>query len=450
MEPLFRLGNFVAFRPQSLLSVGYGVSMREYTDKKTLLPESKISSTIAAMANPYIPPQSILDAYAHVLVNFALNSGEGVRRGEVVQLSVPDIAKPLALALQNTVLKAGAHPIMRLLPTGFDKDFYTLASDEQLQFFPREFSKAKADLLDHQIGIIAEPDPLELAEVNPSKIMQARNTQKPYRDWLVSKENHGKFTWTVALWGVQAKADEVGLTLKEYWDQIIKACFLDEADPIAKWREVVALQEEIKGKLNALEIEYVLVKGEDVDLKIKLGANRIWQGGSGRNIPSFELFTSPDWRGVDGWIRFNEPLYRYGNVIRDIELKVEHGIITKASAKTGNKFLQAMLQTEHADKFGEFSMTDRRMSRITHPMAETLFDENIGGRYGNSHLAIGMAYKDCFRGDPSKVTPEEWVAMGFNDSAEHTDMMTTTDRTITAILTDGRQVLLYEDGQFVI
>lgn len=402
------------------------------------------------MSNTYLPSQQIIDKYAHVLVNFALNSGKGVKKGEVVQCSVPDVAKPMALALQNTLLRAGAHPIIRLLPTGFDRDFYTLAGEEQLTFFPREFSKAKAELIDHQIGIIAEPNPLELSEVDPTKIMLARNTQKPYRDWLNDKENRGAFTWTLALWGVEAKAKEVGLTLEEYWQQIIKACFLDEVDPVAKWKEILVTHEEVKNKLNEMKIEYVLVKGADVDLKIKIGANRIWQGGSGRNIPSFEIFTSPDWRDINGWIKFNEPLYRYGNIIRDIYLEVENGLIVKAKAKTGDQFLQTMLQTKNANKFGEFSMTDKRMSRITHTMAETLFDENIGGRYGNSHLAIGMAYKDCFRGDPSQVKAKEWDEMGFNDSAEHTDMMTTTDRTITAILADGKEVLIYQDGQFVI
>ena len=402
------------------------------------------------MSDTYLPPQNIIDKYAHVLVNFALNSGEGVKKGEVVQCSVPDIAKPMALALQNTLLKAGAHPIMRLLPTGFDRDFYTLASDEQLGFFPREFSRAKSELIDHQIGIIAEPDPLELSEVDPHKIMLARNTQKPYRDWLNEKENKGKFTWTVALWGVEAKAKEVGLSLQEYWQQIIKACFLDEKDPVAKWKEIQAMQLEVKQKLDDMKIQYVLVKGADVDLKIKIGANRIWKCGEGRNVPSFEIFTSPDWREIDGWIKFNEPLYRYGNIIRDIYLRVEHGIIVEAKAKTGDKFLQTMLETKDANKFGEFSMTDKRMSHITHPMAETLFDENIGGRYGNSHLAIGMAYKDCYRGNPSEVEPMEWEAMGFNDSAEHTDMMTTTDRSVTAILQNGKEVLIYQDGQFVI
>ena len=110
----------------------------------------------------YQPPKKILTAYANVLVNFALNSGKGVNPGEVVQVIVPDVAKDFALELQNTLLKAGAHPILRLTPTGFDKDFYNLANDEQLNFFPREYMNAKKDLIDHQIGIIADPDPFEI------------------------------------------------------------------------------------------------------------------------------------------------------------------------------------------------------------------------------------------------------------------------------------------------
>jgi aminopeptidase len=398
----------------------------------------------------YQPPKKVLAAYANLLVNFALNSGKGVNPGEVVQVVVPDVAKPLALELQNTLLKAGAHPMMRLVPTGFDKDFFTLANDEQLNFFPREFSRAKKDLIDHQIGIIADPDPFELAEVNPQKIMQARNSKKPYRDWLNEKENKGQFTWTLALWAVEAKAKEVGLSLEEYWEQIIKACYLDKEDPVVEWQKIAKMQEEIKQKLNEMKIEFVKMEGKDVDLKVGIGADRIWNGGSGRNIPSFEIFTSPDWREVNGWIRFNEPLYRYGNLIEDVYLKIEDGIVVEAKAKKGDKFLQEMLKTKNANKIGEFSLTDKRMSRITHPMAETLFDENTGGEFGNSHLAIGMAYKDCYRGNPDEVTKEEWEEMGFNDSAEHTDIVTTTDRTVTAFMKNGEQKVIYQDGRFII
>lgn len=114
------------------------------------------------MTQSFSPSQTILNRYAEVLVNFALNSGKGVKKGEVVECIVPDVAKPLALALQNAILKAGAHPMLRPIFTGFDKDYYTLANDSQLKFFPVDFQKEKAKLVDHQIGIIADVDPQEL------------------------------------------------------------------------------------------------------------------------------------------------------------------------------------------------------------------------------------------------------------------------------------------------
>ena len=398
----------------------------------------------------YIPPQHILKNYAHVLVNFALGQEEGILKGEVVECIVPDIAKPLALELQNAILDAGGHVLMRLLPTGFDRDFFEHASQEQLTFFPAKHLQAKADLIDHTIGIIAEPEPDELKDTDPSKIMTARNSKKAYRDWLTLKEHNAKFTWTLALWGVEAKAALVGLTLEEYWQQIIKACFLDAADPVAEWRKVTTLQDTIKDALNALPIETIHMTGADVDLKVTLTPERLWAGGTNRNIPSFELFTSPDWRGTEGWIQFNQPVNRYGNVIDGVRLEFHEGVISQAFATQGNTILQEMIKTPGADKLGEYSLTDKRLSHITHPMAETLYDENIGGQFGNSHVAIGMAYRDCYRGNPGVVSEEEWARLGYNDSAEHTDIVTTSDRTVVATMRDGSTKTIYADGQFTV
>lgn len=398
----------------------------------------------------YQPPAEIVEKYARVLVNFALNSGKGLQPQEVVEITVPDVAKPMARALQNQVLKSGGYPIMRLLPTGFEQDYYTLAKDHQLTFFPKDYWSSKAELLHHQVQVIADPYPDQLKEIEPQKIISARDSKKQYKDWLIEKENKGDFTWTIALWGVPAKAELVGLSLKEYWQQIIKACYLDEDDPISKWREIHTLQLEIKQTLNEMQIDWIKVKGDDVDLKLKIGPERVWAGGSGRNVPSFEIFTSPDWRGTEGHIKINEPVYRYGNVIKNAEFSFKNGLVDEAQAETGNQFLQAMLKSENADKLGEFSLTDKRMSRITHPMAETLFDENIGGPFGNMHVALGMAYKDCYRGDANQLDKKDWEEKGFNDAAEHTDFVTTKDRTVTAVLADGTEKIIYKEGQFVV
>lgn len=398
----------------------------------------------------YQPSQKTLEKYADLLVNFALHAGKGVKKGEVVLCIVDDVAKPLLIELHKAVLKAGAHPMLRLIPTGINKDFYKYANDSQLTFFPEKYVKARCDTIDHQIGIISEVDPFELQKVDSQKIFKAMQNKKKVREWLDEKEHRGKYTWTLALYGTGAMAKEAGMSLKEYWKIIEQACYLDKKDPIAEWKKIHKEQERVMKKLNAMKIQSVHVQGRNIDLRVKIGSDRAWFGGSGRNIPSYEIFTSPDWRGTEGYIYFNQPLYRYGNRAEGIRLEFNNGKVVKVDAKKGKKLIENMLKQKNADKLGEFSLTDSRVSRITKFTANTLFDENIGGRYGNTHVAIGAAYKDCYAGDPSKPTKKQWDAMGFNDSVEHTDMMSTEDRTVTATLSDGSEKVIYADGKFTV
>ena len=181
---------------------------------------------------------------------------------------------------------------------------------------------------------------------------------------------------------------------------------------------------------------------------MSLGESRQWVGGSGRNIPSFEIFTSPDWRGTEGWIYFNQPLYRYGNVVKGVRLEFQEGRVVDASAEQNEDVIREMIATENADKVGEFSLTDSRFSRITRFMAETLYDENVGGPFGNTHIALGNAYHDCFAGDPATLSESEWERLGFNNSSVHTDIVSTSDRTVTATLRDGATRVIYEGGRF--
>lgn len=396
----------------------------------------------------YQPSDEILDKYADVLVNFALNSGKGISPGEVVQCVVPDTAKPLLVALYRKILISGGHPVMRMLPSGLDKIFYEQANEEQLGFFPRKYVKARIELIDHSIGILADHDLHELQDIEPAKIIKNQEAQKQARAWMSDKEYAGKFTWTLGLYGTPAMALEAGLTLEEYWQEIIQACFLDKADPVTEWKKVASEQQRIKSVLDQLHIKRIHVEADGTDLWIRLGEKRRWVGGSGRNIPSFEIFTSPDWRGTEGYISFNQPLYRYGKLITGIRLEFKQGQVIKADAKQNQDLLTQMIARPNADKVGEFSMTDAKMSRITKFMANTLYDENIGNHFGNTHIAVGMSYKDAYNGDPLKVKKSWWKKMGFNDSGEHCDIVSTSDRVITAILENGKQVVIFAEGKF--
>jgi aminopeptidase len=401
----------------------------------------------------YTPPQEHLDRYASVLVDFALGGGSGVRPGEVVRVVAPESAKPLYAALNRAVWRAGGHVIGSYQPdddeaVNLARDFYEAANDEQLDHFPARYTRGIVDEMDHQVTVIAPSDPRALDAVDPARIMRRSEAMRPLLDWRGEKENAGRFTWTLGLYGTPAMAAEAGMGIEEYWEQIVHACFLDSEDPLARWREVGCRIDETREWLDALDIERLHVEGQDVDLRIALGESRRWLGGRGRNIPSFEIFTSPDWRGTEGWIYCNQPLYRYGNLVRGVRLTFAGGLVTEATAEENEPVLREMIATEGADRVGEFSLTDRRFSRITRFMAQTLYDENVGGEFGNTHIAVGRAYQDAYAGDPAQVGAEEWQRLGFNSSSVHTDVVSTTDRVVTAQLRGGGERVIYRDGEF--
>jgi aminopeptidase len=401
----------------------------------------------------YTPPQEILERYASVLVDFALGGGEGIKQGEVVRVTSPESAKSLYAELLKAVWRAGGHVIGGYYPDeeqgmGGSKAFYELAGDQQLDHFPARYLRGLVDEMDHQVSVIADSDPHSLESVDPAKIMRRGETMREVMDWRGEKENDGRFSWTLGLYGTAAMAAEAGMSAEEYWEQIVHACFLDEEDPIARWCEVGRRLDETREHLDALDIERVHVEGEDVDLWVSIGEQRRWLGGRGRNIPSFELFTSPDWRGTEGWIRFDQPLYRYGNLVKGIRLAFVDGRVSEVSAEENEAVLKEMIATEGADRIGEFSLTDKRFSRITRFMAQTLYDENVGGPFGNTHIAVGRSYQDAYSGDIAAVKPEEWERLGFNNSSVHTDIVSTTDRVVTAQLRSGGERVIYSNGEF--
>jgi aminopeptidase len=403
---------------------------------------------------PYTPAQETLQRYADVMVNFALGGGEGISEGDVVRVVAHESAKLLYVELTRAVWRAGGHVLGHYLPddersgANLSRDFYELAGEQQLDFFPALQARGLIDQIDHQVSVISDADMHALEDVEASRIMRANRAMKPLLDWRTDKENEGRFTWSLCLYGTPAMAAEARLSEEEYWEQIVRACFLDDPDPIARWREVTGQIGDAMQLLNELPIERLHVQGEDVDLQLALGEQRRWMGGSGRNIPSFEIFTSPDWRGTEGWIRFNQPLYRYGSLIEGVELGFSGGRVNRATASRNEQLLAEMIATENADKVGEYSLTDARFSRITRFMAETLYDENVGGPFGNTHLALGKSYHDCFDGDPAAVPRARWEELGFNDSTVHTDIVSTSDRTVTARLRDGSERVIYAGGRF--
>jgi len=401
----------------------------------------------------YEVPSEYLKRYGDLLVNYALGGGDGIRPGDVVCVRGPESSKPLYAAICRAVWQAGGNVVHDFQPdddasVNLMRDFFEVASPQQLDWFPEAYYRGSIDQLDHLAFILCEPDPHALSDVDPAKMMARQSSFAPLVQWQAAKEAAGAFTWTIGLYPTEAMAAEAELTLEQYWDEVAKACFLDDPDPKRRWREVAERIDTFTSWLSSLPIERLHVHGPDADLWLTLGERRRWAGGSGRNIPSFECYTSPDWRGTEGWIRFSEPLYTHGSLIKGVRLEFVGGRVTGAMADEQEPLLQQMIATPGADRVGEFSLTDSRLSRITKFMANTLFDENVGGPHGNTHLAIGKSIQDCYDGDPAPLSAQDWDRLGFNDSVVHTDIISTAEREVTALLRDGSSTTIYAGGQF--
>lgn len=402
----------------------------------------------------YHPSQEILRKYADVLVNFALNDGKGITKGQTVLVVISESARPLLVELRKAITKAGGNIILKYIPSdearySFSRDFYMYAKGSQLTYAPQKYFAGMVSDADHVLTVLSE-DPKGLKGLPAQKISTHTNALARLRGEYKKKEEKGKLTWALALYATPEQAQEADLSLKAYWQQIIRACLLDKKDPVKEWKRIFKNIHDYRKKLDALDIKNVHVKGPDVDLTVTLGEKRSWLGGTGHNIPTFEIYTSPDWRGTEGWIRFNQPLFYLGNKITGIELWFEKGRVVKSRAKTNQALLRSMIATKDADKVGEFSLTDKRFSRIEKFMAHTLFDENVGGANGNTHIALGMAYKEAYTGDTKKMTLKKWRDLGFNDSSVHTDIISTAPRTVTATMRDGSTKVIYKNGMFTV
>lgn len=396
------------------------------------------------------PAQS--EKYADVLLWGLLTARKGrFKKGDIILIQFDRPAAGLAEILQGRILDMKMHPVLRAVATyGMDKIFYQKSDLRQLTFLvpgDRELYGS----LNGRIFLRAPESLTHLSDVDPAKIGKALVSRKVYREIMDKREEKGVYSWTLCTLPTPEPARQAGLSLRQYTEQIVKACYLDFDEPVAEWNRIYKEVGSIKKWLNGLEIRYIQVQSGNTDLRITPGEQRRWLGISGHNIPSFEIFISPDWRGTEGVYYADQPSFRTGNYVEGVRLFFKKGTAVKAEAEKGEEFVRKQIAMDRgASRVGEFSLTDRRFSRINRFMADTLFDENYGGKFGNCHLAVGSSYSDTFSGNPAKLTKEKKKAMGFNDSALHWDLVNTEDKTVTARLASGKNLVIYEKGVFKI
>ena len=391
-----------------------------------------------------------LDAYAQVMI-WALDTARGrrLRAGNLVLLQSDPAAAALAEKIYTLLLRRSLQPVVRWNPTvSMEHDFYALGEDKQLTFHPPG-TKELLGALHGAIHLRAPESLTHLRDVRPERISMATLARKPLRDILDAREHRGLFGWTLAMLPTEQMALAANMDLEAYSRQIVKACYLDSDDAVKNWREVFAAISRIKRWLNGLNPKALHVVSENMDLEVSIGEQRKWVGLSGHNIPSFEVFLSPDWRGVRGVYFADQPSYRNGNLVSGVRLEFSDGRVSSAQAEQGEAFLRSQVSMDQgAAQVGEFSLTDKRFSRIDAFMANTLFDENYGGASGNCHLALGSSYVESFSGRMADLDKRRKRSLGFNESALHWDLVNTRPKVVTARLRSGKSRVIYENGEF--
>ncbi len=394
--------------------------------------------------------EKYLERYADVLVWGLKTARTGrYKKGDIILIRYDRPAVRLAEIIYDRVVGMDMHPVQRMVGTpAMEKSFFGKANNKQLVFQ----APGEAELYGNIHGSIflnAPESITHLSDIDPTRIGKAAIARKPLRDILDKREEAGDFGWTLCMLPTAELAQHAGLDEKEYARQIARACFLDKTDPVAAWQEVYRNAAAIKKWLSSLDIEECHVESENIDLVVTPGLRRRWLGISGHNIPSFEIFLSPDWRGTRGIYYADQPSYRSGNYVEGVRLEFARGKVVDVQAVKGADFVKKQLGMDQgASRLGEFSLTDKRFSKISKFMANTLFDENFGGAQGNCHVALGASYSDTYDGDPAQLSAGLKKELGFNDSALHWDLVNTEKKRVKARLRGGKVVTIYENGKF--
>lgn len=392
-----------------------------------------------------------LNRYADILLWAMKKARTGkFKKNDIVTIRYNTPSIRLAEILNAKLLGIGMNPVLRTIPTPtMERNHFELSNNRQLVFIPPG-EKELYKNLNGSIFLHAPESITHLKNIDPKKIGEMAVSRKIFRDILSKREEQGLFGWTLCIFPTKKLAQHAGLSMKEYTRQIIKSCFLNKISPISQWEQIFKNAVSIKKWLNSLNVKFYHIESENVDLEISPGTKRRWIGLSGHNIPSFEIFLSPDWRGTTGVYFADQPSYRSGNYVKNVRLEFKKGSVVKISAKKGEAFVKNQLSMDKgANKLGEFSLTDKRFSKINVFMANTLFDENYGGKYGNCHVAVGSSYSDSYSGDLKSLSKNLKKKLGFNDSALHWDLVNTEKKRVSAHLASGKIITIYENGRFL-
>lgn len=404
-----------------------------------------------------------LENYAKLAVEFGVN----VQKNEDVLINSSLEDPTLARLIAKYAYQKGARLVsINWKDEELTKLKYTYEDQETLNEVPDYIIEKNIYQLEkhrsNRISIIGD-DPDLLKDLDQKKIAEAvRENSLKLKDFVKYTMND-MVSWLVIAYPTKKWAKKIFPDLDEekavdkLWEVIFDVSRVDEDWEKTKknWNDHVTLLNEKADFLNSHQFDEVHYKSKNgTDLRVKLPKNHIWMSASSKNekgdlflpnIPTEEVFTSPQFDGVDGRLVAVKPLVYNGVIINNFEFTFENGKVVDFKAEEGYDTLKEMLESdENAKYLGEIALVpyESPISKSNILFFNTLFDENA-----SCHFALGKAYPTTIKGG-TEVEDKDLHKIGLNDSLIHEDFMVGAKDLNIKAYKDGEEFDIFVDGNW--
>jgi aminopeptidase len=378
-----------------------------------------------------VSPEERLERYAELAVRVGANVQPGQ---EVVVMCLVEHA-PIARAVARQAYRAGAARVTSFYgDLHFRRAAVELGPPDELGYSAPhlvEWIRTWADTRPALIQLTGNPDRSLFDGLDPALVAKAepRELRATYLP-LVSER---KLNWVIVSapnegWARQVFGEP---DVERLWQAVATATRLDQPDPVAAWREHAARLEARAAALDERRFDAIRFRGPGTDLTVGMLPFARWRCATFEtetgirhipNLPTEEIFTTPDARRTEGTVRSTYPLVvpGVGALVEGLELRFEGGKAVDVRADRGGEVVaQQLASDERAPYLGEVALVDGDSSvrRTGLVFSDTLFDENA-----SCHLAYGEAVRMAVEGVDGK-SPDELLQLGVNVSRVHTDFM---------------------------
>jgi aminopeptidase len=371
----------------------------------------------------------LLKGYARLAVEIGVN----LQPGQDLHVNCYPEHLELARAVADAAYRVGARRVdLNVTDPHVRRAMIEHGPDEELESTPPWLLTRLNDLAERQGAVLllvgdAEPD--LMSKLDQQRVAKAR--MKDLRTRQLELVATGKLSWAIvgspnAGWAEAVFGEP---DVEKLWEAVGSTVRLDEADPVAAWRAHIDMLKARAASLNGRSFDAVRLTGPGTDLTIGLTPRSRWiaaetQTAWGQthvpNLPTEEVFTTPDRRRTDGTVRSTMPLVLQGTVVRNLELRFENGEIVDVKASSGEEVIRQQIETDEGSKrLGELALVDgdSRVGRTGITFLNTLFDENA-----TTHIAFGQSLQEAVEGADT-MTADELSELGANDSSVHVDFM---------------------------